>query len=166
MKRFLLGSVIAIFISVIIFFVLLPLEKYVLESIWQVLPIPGIKQPVWLENFISVGIMCLLFSLGCTALWLVAGFFFYRIIDWKKAGGRQFWVGLFVIMLLVIIVAGYFLNLQTQDAGRYIASFFYAINGLIIYWLTSLLQSPSNVKFAPFGSIQLYKVGFINKLLN
>lgn len=166
MKRFLLGLVIAIFISVIVFFVFLPAEKYVLESIWQVLPIPGIKQPVWLENFISIGIMSLLFSLGSTAIWLFAGFFFYRIIDWKKAGGRQFWGGLFVLMLLVIFVAGYFLNFQTQDAGRYIASLLYAVNGALVYWITSLLQSPSNVKFAPFGAIQLYKIGVINKLLN
>ncbi len=152
MRRFLVGIGIAIGIFIVVWFFLLPFEQSILENNYQVSPIPGIKQTVWLQNFFLVGVYCLGLSIGITIVWQLFGQFSIHISSSWLEISRGVWIALFVLLLLTVLIGGFFLNFLTQDSGRYYASAFYALNGFLIYYISSLFSSPTNVKFAPWGS--------------
>jgi hypothetical protein len=164
MNRFISGVTVAIILVIAAFFFVIPVEAYILENYFDVLSI--VDQNIWLVNFRDLGLKCLLVALVITALWNIIGYFGYYISDWKKAGGRNVWSALAGLLLIAIVLTGYIFTLETQDIGRYLATLIYAVNGIIIYWIATVIQSPSPVKFAPIGAIQIRKPNFLRKLLN
>ncbi|MBK8809279.1 MAG: hypothetical protein IPN69_00905 [Acidobacteria bacterium] len=164
MIRVLLSCLIAIILAVPVFFLLIPFESYFLETSFDVLT--QIDQSQWIAQFRDVGIYCLLISLFFTFIWLIAGYFQYRITNWRSAGGRTLWWVLFGLLVFVVFIFGYFMNFATDDAGNYIAALFYGINAVFVYWLATVLQSPATLKFAPPGAKQLRKIRALRTLIS
>lgn len=140
------------------FLALLPAERYVFENWLDITPLAGTTQQEWLQTFTDIGFYMLLIALMSTFFWHIAGYFKYRIIDWTSAGGWRVWFSILVIMTIVIIIFGYWWTDQTQDVGRYFATAVYVFNGVLVFWLSSLILSPSTVKYAPPGTIRLKKL--------
>ena len=144
--------------GIVCFFVLLPAEKYLLENWIDITPLAGTTQQEWLQTFIDMGLYTLLIALSFTLFWHIFGYIRYRIINWKSAGGEGLWWLCLILMMLVIAIFGYLVINSTQDSSRYISSALYTANGVFIFWLSSLILSPSTVKYAPLGAMRFWKL--------
>jgi hypothetical protein len=167
MLRFVISIAVVFLISLSVFFFFLPIEVYILEVYWDVSPKIGVRQPMWLDNFLSIGLYALGLAILFTLFWNAFGYLYFRITRWSDAGGLGWWVAIFAALLLILVFGGYNLNLETQDFGRHLAATFYAINGALIFWISSLLQPASPpVKFVPIGSKQIRKISVLRRALS
>lgn len=166
MFRILINLLIVAALSLIVFMVFLPTESFVLENTIDIIPKLPIKQPMWIENFVTVGIYCMAIAVVFSLIWSIGGTLLYSITDWQKAGGWYFWLAVGLLMILTIVSSGYLLNYPTQDNGVILASSCYLVNGLFIFWISSLLKSPVTIRFAPLGSVVLRKVRLLRRVLN
>lgn len=125
----------------------------------EVQPANMVRLDQWMENFqfslyISVGI-------GLTGyfFWFLIGVLRYNINNWKRAGGRNVWFLIFAILLASVLVFGFFKLESTLDAGKTLASIYLVITALIVFWIPSLIVSPTEVKYAPLGAARFAPIG-------
>ena len=158
MTRYIFSLGLAGGLTLICFLALLPSEKYLLENWLEITPLAGTTQQEWLQTFIDMGFYTLIIAAIFTVFWHTVGYFKYQILNWKSAGGNGFWWICLILMMIVIVIFGYLVISPTQDIGRYISSALYTLNGVIIFWLSSLILSPSTVKYAPLGAMRFWKL--------
>ena len=137
---------------------LVPAEFWYFENQLNVSPETGTRQDTWLQDFSDDAFYHLATALIFTLIWHTIGFAYYRIQEWPKAGGRLMWAGLFVVMLVVIAVIGSQSTDPTQDFGKMLAVLAYLFNGAFVFYGSSLLASPTTVKYAPPGAVPLWRL--------
>lgn len=115
-----------------------------------VVPQADVTLEEWLESFRRWGTVGIAASLAASLLWYAAGQFLFRVNDWRDAGKRHIWSLLFLIPVAAA-VAGIVFTRQAQE-GALIAYVFYVVNGLLSYYLSTVLFSPSSFKYAPVGA--------------
>lgn len=155
MQRIAIGLIIAGSLTALCLVILIPWESGFLENQINVSPIAGTRQQIWLTEFQDVAVSQVLTALGFTLLWLGIGFGYYRIKDWKTAAsGRLIWSLLLTALVLFVALIGWFYTPATQgDPGKIVAVIAYVLNALLIFYVTSILSSPTSVKYAPLGAV-------------
>lgn len=160
MIRYLLSIGFAFALFLITFILLIPtVEFWFLENWLEVQPLPGVRQMTWLNDFSNTALYCAVIALVSTIFWHSFGYYFYKIKNWRAAGGRIAWLLIFIVMLIVILVFGWLYTEPTQDLGKHLASGFYLLNAIFIYIFSSLVLSPATVKYAPVGSTLFAPIG-------
>jgi hypothetical protein len=155
MIKYLIGIISAAALCIFSLFALVTGESWYFENQLNVSPLTGVRQDAWLQNFSDNAFWHLLTALIFTIAWHSIGFGYYRIDNWSKAGGRLMWTGIFVAMLFVIAVISWPSTQATQDAGKLLAVLAYLFNAIFIYYISSVLASPTTVKYAPPGAIPI-----------
>ena len=158
MVKYIIGIISAAAFFVVGLMGLVAAEFWYFENQLNVSPLTGVRQDTWLQDFSDNAFYHLLTALIFTLIWHTAGFFYFRINVWTKAGGRLVWAGLFVVMLVTVAVISWQSTDATQDAGKLLAVMAYLLNAAFVYYGSSLLASPTTVKYVPPGAVQLGRV--------
>lgn len=115
-----------------------------------VIPPPGVKLPQWLDSFKFWANWGITSSAGAVLLWYLIAQWGFKINHWSESGKRVIW-GLFFILPVIVIILGFVFTRQAQEFG-WLAYLFYILNGLLCYYLATVLFSPSSFKYAPLGA--------------
>ena len=162
MIRYLLSIGFAVALFLIVFILLIPtVEYWLLENWLEVQPLPGTQQKTWLNDFSTIALYAGAIALAFTIFWHSFGYFYYRIKNWKNAGGRITWMLIFIVMLVGILAFGWLVSEPTQDSGKHLAVGFYLLNSVVVYIFSSWILSPATVKYAPIGSSLFARIGNI-----
>ncbi|MFN0139888.1 MAG: hypothetical protein ACKVQW_07345 [Pyrinomonadaceae bacterium] len=157
MIRFVLSIVFLAFVLIITLVVISYGEATLLKESYVVLPLEIDKydNSLWVEVFQTWAVYGVFLAAGFSLMWLIVGQFKFRPEKYGDAGGRMPWVSFLIALLLLTLTMGYFLTPGTQDFGKPLALSFYLVNSFFIYWFSSVMFSPSTVKYAPWLSYRL-----------
>lgn len=157
LSRFLLSILFLLVVVLVALAALTYGEALLLRDWYSVMPLRVDEwvNETWVELFQFWGIWGILVSAAFVLVWLTLGQFMFQVRSYTSAGGRGLWVGLLVGLLIITIVASFFIIPPTQDLGKPFASAFFFLNALFVYWFSSVIFSPSNVKYAPWGASRM-----------
>jgi hypothetical protein len=113
----------------------------------------------WISSFQKWAILCVV-SAGLASL------FWYVLAQWvftinnrgEGAGKRIVWVLLFLAPIIMSIVSSIYVEAAESSLWR--AYLLFALNGLLPYYLTTLLFSPLSFKCTPIGAKRIRSVCF------
>ncbi len=133
-----------------LFFFLVYLELWFLD-----LNPPQLKEGLnieqWKASFQKWAFVCVGAAGFASFLWYGLAQWGFKINRWKDAGKRSWWICLFFLPILAIILSVIFVE-RAQSGLRFEQLFFFLINGLLSYYLATMLCSPSSFKFTPVGA--------------
>ncbi|MFL6335835.1 MAG: hypothetical protein ACJ754_21200 [Pyrinomonadaceae bacterium] len=150
MKHF--AHIVCIVLVFVAFFLLMVNieENYVLTD--KVIPPAAVTLEEWLENFNFWGTVGLGASLLAAVLWYVCGQWI-KLDDWRSANKRPLWAGLAVLAAVGIVIA--ILRTGRAQEGAALAYGFYTLNGLLSYYLATVMFSPTSFKYTPYGATKI-----------
>jgi len=128
-------------------------ENYFLYN--TVVPPAGVKLEQWLDSFERWAFVGIITSGAASLLWYILAQCVFKINDWKKSGKRVIWV-LLILLPVIAIILGITFTKQAQE-GAWLAYLFYALNGLLCYYLATALCSPSSFKYTPLLASQVWR---------
>jgi hypothetical protein len=110
----------------------------------------GMKVRDWLDNFklwATVGIV----GAGIVSLlWYTLSAFVFKFNHWRS-NYLIWWILMFFPAVLPLTVLAYLFTKQTNGGSGW-AYFFYVTNSFLVYYLSTLLFSPSSVMYTPVGA--------------
>jgi len=115
-----------------------------------IFPPAEIKMEDWVAAFKTWGSVALAVSLIAALIWYVLAQWVFKISSWTDTRKRGVW-GILVLLPVAGSVAACFLIERTQQGAVY-AYLFLALNGLLCYYIATLLTSPSAFKYTPLGA--------------
>jgi hypothetical protein len=137
-----------------VFFALLVFVEENLVLYDMIVPTPDMTLEEWLEDFRVWGELGIGLAFAAGLLWYVLGQWVFKINNWQASGKRPVWALLFLLSVAGGVVTGIVLTRQAQE-GAVIAYGFYALNGLLCYYLETALFSPTSFKYTPLGARKL-----------
>jgi hypothetical protein len=146
---FIVGMVI---VALLVFFGLMSFEDQYLESI--VTTGPDITLDEWRASFQIWAQFGIGMALASALLWFALGQWWFKMNDWTSTNNkRTIWLALGVVAILAA-VPGVILTPTAQEGGRW-AWPFYLVNNLIVFYVSTLLLSPSSCKYTPWTAAAL-----------
>jgi hypothetical protein len=146
-RHFLL-IVVMFIIFLVFFYVVIPFEDGLLDSL--VSTGPAITLDAWREAFRTWATFGIGVALGASLLWFVLGQWFFGLDHWAGAGRRGTWLALLVVSLLAGVPSA-LLTPAAQEWGR-LSLAFYVTNNFLVYYLATLFCSPPSYKYTPVGA--------------
>lgn len=145
-----IGIVGMIFIGALIYFFAIPAEDQLLDSL--VTTGPNITLDAWREVFRNWAMLGIGIALAAALFWFVLGQWGFSMNQWKTANNKRWawWGGLFVVAILAA-APGYYFTPTVQEGGR-LTLLFYLANNVLVYYVGTLLFSPSSFKYMPLGA--------------
>lgn len=104
----------------------------------------------WITNFEFWAYICVGSALFASFLWYIFAQRVFKANNEKSYGKRGLWGFLFVLPLAAIIVS--ILSVEQAESSLRLAYLCFIVNGLIPYYLSTLLFSPVAVKYTPIGA--------------
>ena len=105
----------------------------------------------WRASFQKWAFICVGAAGFASLLWYGLAQWGFKINRWKDTGKRSWWILLFFLPILAIILSVIFVE-RSQSGLRFEQCFFFLINGLLSYYLATMLCSPSSFKYTPVGA--------------
>ncbi len=133
------------FIAVIFYLILIYLEEPVLYD--QVMPQAGNTAEEWLDGFRPLALIVIAAAWLFAVLWYVLAQWCMKVNYYNQAGKRPIWFLCFAVPILAIVVT--ILFIPKAEEGVYFAYIFQFLNGVLIYYLSTLWFSPSSFKYTP-----------------
>ena len=121
--------------------------------------LPGPQQPghleigQWISSFQKWAILCVVSAALASLLWYILAQWGFKINRGEEAGKRIVWYLLFLVPIITIIVSCIYV--EEAESSLWLAKLFFALNGLLPYYLTTLLFSPLSFKYVPLGAEQI-----------
>lgn len=132
-------------IAVLFYFVLIQLEENLIYNF--LIPQAGMTIEQWLEAFRRMGVIGIGVSWLAALSWYVSAQWFFKVNSFKEAGKRVVWALHFLFPVIAIVIT--ILLIPKAQEGSYLSYFILFINGILSYYLSTLLFSPSSFKYAP-----------------
>ena len=107
----------------------------------------------WVANFQNWAIWCVISAGLASLLWYVLGQFGFKINTGKGVRKRIVWYLLSFIPIITIIMS--YIYIGEAESSLWLAKLFFVLNGILPYYLTTLLFSPPSFKYAPLGAKQI-----------
>lgn len=151
--KFLILIGIMLIVFALFYFVVIPAENQLLDSL--VSTGPDITLDAWLGVFQDWAKFGLFIALFMAMLWYTLGQWFFSLNHWTDANRKKRWV--WVVLLAISVLAavpGDLLLPRLQEWGR-LATALYVVNNFLVYYLVTLIWSPSSVKYMPLGAAKL-----------
>lgn len=105
----------------------------------------------WISSFQEWAILCVVSAGLASLLWYILAQWVFTIKNGGEGAGKRIvWVLLFLAPIIIIIVSCIYV--EEAKSSLWLAYLLFALNGLLPYYLTTLLFSPSSFKYAPFGA--------------
>lgn len=137
-------------IFLVFFFVVIELELWFLDANQPDLP-SDLKYPEWEASFQKWLSVCVICAGAASILWYVFAQWVFKINRWEDTGKRTTWIVFyFVLPFVACILSGIFVK-KTESSLTGVYLFFF-LTGVIQYYITTVLFSPSSFKFTPIGA--------------
>ena len=107
----------------------------------------------WISSFQKWAILCVVSAALASLLWYIWAQWVFQINRGKGAGKRTVWFLLFLVPIIISIVSCIYV--AEAKSSLWLANLFFFLNGLLPYYLTTLLFSPLSFKYAPIGAEQI-----------
>jgi hypothetical protein len=136
-------------IAFLLYFTAVPGEDQLLDA--MVDTGPNITLDAWREIFkdwASRGIIVA----ACAALaWFILAQWRFNMNYWRNTNGKR-WTWLSMMFFPLAATAAGFLQTPSVQAKGLLATLFYLANNIAVYYLATLLCSPSSFKYTPLGA--------------
>ncbi len=104
----------------------------------------------WLESFELWALVCVGAAAVASLWWYFGGQSVFKANNEKSYGKRGLWGFLFVLPLAAIIVS--ILSVEQAESSLWLAYLCFTVNGLVPYYVATVLFSPVSVKYTPIGA--------------
>ncbi len=111
----------------------------------------GVTPEQWMASFQRWAFICVASAGLASLLWYVLAQWAFKINRWENAGKRSIWISLFLLPTIAIVVSIIFVE-RAESGLRFEQYVFFLINGLLSYYFSTLLFSPSAFKYTPTGA--------------
>ena len=105
----------------------------------------------WMVSFQKWAVFCVVSAGVASLLWYVLGQWVLNIDKWEAAGKRMLWVLLFLVPIITIIVSCIYV--EKAESSLMLVYVFFFLNGLLPYYITTVLFSPLPVKYTPIFAV-------------
>lgn len=116
----------------------------------RVNPTSNMSSQDWLQIFRQLATYGIVASWVASLIWYDLGQWRFKVNNWRAADRRAVWGLLFLVPIVSFAIAC-FLTPQAQE-GAFWAYFFYLANNVAVYYLGTLLFSPSAFMYTPIGA--------------
>ena len=140
-------------ITVICGVAVVQVEPRILETYPPDLPDNGVTKGQWIASFQNYASLCVVSAGGASLLWYIFAQFVFKINRGDGAGKRIVWFLLFLVPIIMIIVSCIYV--EEAKSSLWLANLFFFVNGVLPYYLTTLLFSPPSFKYAAIGAEQI-----------
>lgn len=147
-----IGSLVGMIFIAFLFVMLVTYAEDPLMDAW-VTTGPNITLDAWRESFRYWATLGILVALVAALLWYVMGQWGFSLNYWANAGKRVVWL-LLLVFPLGAFMAAWLLTPPVQE-WAVLATIFYLLNNLTVYYLATLCCSPSSFKYTPLGAATL-----------
>lgn len=105
----------------------------------------------WMTSFKKWASICIACAGVASLLWYILAQWVFKINRWEDTGGkRPIWLLLFLIPIIMTVISCIFI--EPTESSQWLIYLFFFLNGLIPYYLITLLFSPSSFKYIPIGA--------------
>lgn len=143
--------VLTILFALLFVLAVIPAEDYLLDTL--VTTGPDIMLDAWREVFRYWATFGCLVALVAALLWYMLGQWGISLNSWRNAGKRMVWLSM-LILPVGAAIAGWLLTPPAQE-WAFLATVFYLVNNLAVYYVGTLCFSPSSFKYTPLGATTL-----------
>lgn len=134
------------------FFVFLAVivEPLVLDAFPPDLPNdPNMNLDQWMESFELWALVCVGTAVVASFLWYGIGQNVFNANGGKSYGKRGWWLFLFILPACAIIFSIFLI--EEAESSLWLAYLCFVVNGLLPYYVSTVLFSPVSVKYTPTG---------------
>ena len=110
---------------------------------------PNMNLDQWMESFELWALVCVGAAAVASFLWYGFGQNVFKANGGKSYGKRGLWGFLFFLPACAIIFSIFLI--EETESSLWLAYLFFAVNGLLPYYLSTVLFSPVSVKYTPIG---------------
>lgn len=132
------------------FFVFLAVivEPLVLDAFPPQLP-TYLEMDQWMESFELWALVCVVAAIAAGFLWYVFGQNVFNANGGKSYGKRGIWGFLFILPMCAVVFS--ILLIEEAESSLWLAYLCFVVNGLLPYYVSTVLFSPVSVKYTPIG---------------
>ena len=141
-----------LFITIFFLFIVIIVEPLMLEAIPPQLPI-DLTMDEWMDSFQLWTCVCVGAATVTNILWYILGQNVFKADNGKSYGKRGLWGFLFVLPMCAVIFSIFFI--EEAESSLWLAYLCFVVNGLLPYYLATVLFSPVSVKYTPIGAEQI-----------
>lgn len=138
-----------LFTTIFFLFIAIIVEPLMLETIPPQLPI-DLTMDEWMDSFQLWAYVCVGAATVVNILWYILGQNVFKANNGKSYGKRGLWGFLFILPACAIIFS--ILLIEEAESSLWLAYLCFVVNGLLPYYLATVLFSPVSVKYTPIGS--------------
>ena len=139
-------------LSIAAFFIFLAIivEPLVLDAFPPDLPTHlDMNLDQWMESFELWALVCVGAAVAASFLWYGFGQNVFKANGGKSYGKRGWWLFLSVLPACAIIFS--ILLIEEAESSLWLAYLCFVVNGLLPYYVSTVLFSPVSVKYTPIG---------------
>ena len=135
-----------------VFFVLLAyvLEPFILEEYFPPQPPTYLTIDQWMESFELWALTCVGAATAASFLWYGFGQNVFKANSETSYGKRGLWGFLFILPACAVIFS--ILLIEEAESSLWLAYLCFVVNGLLSYYVSTVLFSPVPVKYTPIGA--------------
>ena len=143
------------YISAILFIIVLSIlifvgELFLLDTYPPQLP-GDVTLGQWMTSFKKWASICIASAAFASLLWYILAQWGFKINRWEDTGGkRPIWLLLFLIPIIMTVISCIYI--EPTESNQWLIYLFFLLNGLLPYYVTTLLLSPSTFKYIPVGA--------------
>jgi hypothetical protein len=138
-----------ILVAVALYLGAVPGEDQLLDSLVDTGP--NLTLDEWRESFKFWAWIGFVVAAGAAVLWFIWAQWGISLNYWGNVKNKRWTWLLIVVFPLGAVMLGYLRTPTVQDRG-YLATGFYLLNNVVLYYLLTLLFSPSSFKYTPLGA--------------
>lgn len=144
------GHIFGIAFVTVLFLFFISLELWFLDANPPEL-LQGVKIEQWMASFQAWAFVCLGTAGFTSLLWYFLAQRIFKINRWEDTEGkRPIWLLLFLLPIIAIVVSCF--CVERTESSLIVVYLFFILNGLLPYYLATLLFSPSTFKYTPAGA--------------
>jgi len=110
---------------------------------------PNITLDEWRQVFIHWAQFGLAVAIAAALFWFILGQWVFGMNLWGNANKKRIWWLSLLVVAVLGVVPGFIFTPAVQEWGR-LAWACYVVNNLALYYLATVLFSPSSFKYVPW----------------
>lgn len=138
-----------LFITVLFVFLVLIGETPLLDA-YPLQPSGNLTEEQWLESFEFWALVCVGAAAVASFLWYGFGQNVFKANGKISYGKRDLWGFLFILPVCAVIFS--ILLIEEAESSLWLAYLCFVVNGLLPYYVSTVLFSPMSVKYTPIGA--------------
>ena len=139
-----------LFFTALFVFLAIVVQPLILEAFPPQLPTYlNLTMEQWLESFELWALVCVVSAAIASFLWYILGQNVFNANGGKSYGKRGLWGFLFILPVCAVIFS--ILLIEEAESSLWLAYLCFVVNGLVPYYVATVLFSPVSVKYTPIG---------------